>query len=63
MMTTHQVATSADYTAAAENATLSIAARCTQRHHQHIRPPQDSTYEGDHYFTLTLDSTNTLQPQ
>ena len=54
---THQVATSADYTAAAENASLSIAAGA-RTGTVSISTTQDSTYEGDHYFTLNLDSTS-----
>ena len=54
---THQVATSADYTAAAENATLSIA-QGQRTGTVSISTTQDSTYEGDHYFTLNLDSTS-----
>ena len=54
---THQVATSADYTAAAENATLSIAAGARSGTVS-ISTTQDSTYEDDHYFTLNLDSTS-----
>ena len=53
----HQVATSADYTAAAENAALSIAAGARSGTVS-ISTTQDTTYEGDHYFTLTLDSTS-----
>ena len=55
----HQVATSADYTAAAENAALSIAAG-SRTGTISIPTTQDTTYEGDHYFTLTLDSTDTF---
>ena len=54
---THQLATSADYTAAAENATLSIAAG-SRTGTVSIPTTEDTTYEGDHYFTLTLDSTS-----
>ena len=54
---THQVATSADYTAAAENAMLSIA-QGARTGTISIPTTQDTTYEGDHYFTLTLDSTS-----
>ena len=56
---THQVATSADYTAAAENASLSIA-QGQRTGTISIPTTQDSTYEGDHYFTLTLESTDTF---
>ncbi len=55
----HQVATSADYTAAAENATLTIA-QGQRSSTISIPTTQDTTYEGDHYFTLTLDSTDTF---
>ena len=51
----HQVATSADYTAA--NATLSIAAGARSGTVS-ISTTDDSTYEGDHYFTLTLANPN-----
>ena len=53
----HQVATSADYTEAAANAALSIA-QGQRSGTISISTTQDSTYEGDHYFTLTLDSTS-----
>ena len=54
---THQVAISADYTAAADNSTLSIA-QGQRSGTVSISTTQDSTYEGDHYFTLNLDSTS-----
>ena len=53
----HQVATSADYTPAAESAALSIAAG-SRSGTVSISTAQDTTYEGDHYFTLNLDSTS-----
>ena len=53
----HRVATSADYTAAAESAALSIAAG-SRSGTVSIPTAQDTTYEGDHYFTLNLDSTS-----
>ena len=56
---THQVATSADYTAAAANAKLTIA-QGQRSGTISISTTQDTTYEGDHYFTLTLDSTDTF---
>ncbi|MYI35120.1 MAG: hypothetical protein F4118_01645, partial [Acidimicrobiaceae bacterium] len=52
---TWQVATSADYTAAAANASLAIAAG-ERTGTVSIATTQDSSYEGDHYFTVTLDS-------
>ena len=55
----HQVATSADYTAAADNATITIA-QGQRSGTVSIPTTQDTTYEGDHYFTLTLDSTDTF---
>ena len=55
---THQVATSADdYTAAAANASITIAQGDSSGAIS-IATTDDDTYEGDHYFTLTLDSTN-----
>ena len=51
----YQVATSADYTAAAENASLSIAEGASTGTIS-IATTDDATYESDHYFTLTLDS-------
>ena len=51
----YQVATSADYTAAAENASLSIAEGASTGTIS-IATINDDTYESDHYFTLTLDS-------
>ena len=51
----YQVATSADYTAAAENASLSIAEGASTGTIS-IATTDDDTYESDHYFTLTLDS-------
>ena len=55
---THQVATSADdYTAAAANASITIA-QGESSGAISIATTDDDTYEGDHYFTLTLDSTN-----
>ncbi len=52
---TWQVATSADYTAAPENASLSIAEGASTGTIS-IATTDDDTYESDHYFTLTLDS-------
>ncbi len=52
---TYQVATSADYTAAPENASLSIAEGASTGTIS-IATADDDTYESDHYFTLTLDS-------
>ena len=55
---THQVATSADdYTAAAANASITIAQGDSSGAIS-IATTDDDTYEGDHYFTLTLDSTD-----
>ena len=54
---THQIATGADYTAATEGATLNIAANASSGTIR-IATTDDSTYEGDHYFTLTLTSTS-----
>ena len=55
---THQVATSADdYTAAAANASITIAQGDSSGAIS-IPTTDDDTYEGDHYFTLTLDSTD-----
>ena len=53
----YQVATSADYTAAAENASLSIAEGASTGTIS-IATTNDDTYESDHYFTLTLDNTS-----
>ena len=53
----YQVATSADYTAAAENASLSIAEGASTGTIS-IATINDDTYESDHYFTLTLDNTS-----
>ena len=53
----YQVATSADYTAAAENASLSIAEGASTGTIS-IATTDDATYESDHYFTLTLDNTS-----
>ena len=53
----HQVATSADYTAAPANSTLTIA-QGQRTGTVSIPTTQDTTYEGDHYFTLNLDSTS-----
>ena len=50
----YRVATGADYTAAAQNAMLSIA-QGARSGTVSISTTDDSTYEGDHYFTLTLD--------
>ena len=53
----YQIATSTDdYTAAAENATITIAQDQSSGIIS-IATTDDDTYEGDHYFTLTLDST------
>ena len=54
---THQIATGADYTAASEGATITIAANGRSGTIR-IATTDDSTYEGDHYFTLTLTSTS-----
>ncbi len=56
---TYQVATSADYTAASASASITIAANGRSGSIS-IPTTQDSTYEGDHYFTLTLESTDTF---
>ena len=56
---TYQVATSADYTAAADNASITIA-QGQRSGSISIPTTQDTTYEGDHYFTLTLDDTDTF---
>ena len=55
----YQVATSADYTAAAENATLTIDEGDSSGTIS-ISTTADTTYEGDHHFTLTLDATDTF---
>ncbi len=53
----YQIATGDDYTAAVQNAALTIAAGArTGTISIDTRP--DTTYEGDHHFTLTLDSTS-----
>ena len=54
---THQIATGADYTAASEDATITIAANGRSGTIR-IATTDDSSYEGDHYFTLTLTSTS-----
>ena len=57
---THQVATGADdYTAAAANASITITQGDSSGAIS-IATTDDDTYEGDHYFTLTLDSTDTF---
>ncbi|MCY3672340.1 MAG: hypothetical protein OXH14_14860 [Alphaproteobacteria bacterium] len=53
----YQVATSADYTAAANGATLTIPQGDSSGTIS-IATTQDATYEGDHHFTLTLTSTS-----
>ncbi|MCY3637470.1 MAG: hypothetical protein OXH23_17865, partial [bacterium] len=54
----YQVATSAaDYTAAADGAAVTIAQGASSGTIS-IATTQDDTYEGDHYFTLTLASTS-----
>ena len=53
----YQVATGDDYTAAAQNAAITIAAGAGTGTIS-IATRQDTTYEGDHHFTLTLDSTS-----
>ncbi|MYF67564.1 MAG: hypothetical protein F4182_08270, partial [Gammaproteobacteria bacterium] len=54
----YQIATSAaDYTAAADGATLTIAQGASSGTVS-IATTQDGTYEGDHHFTLTLTSTS-----
>ncbi|MYH33985.1 MAG: hypothetical protein F4133_09265, partial [Gammaproteobacteria bacterium] len=54
----YQVATSAaDYTAAAEGASITIAQGASTGEIR-IATTQDNTYEGDHHFTLTLASTS-----
>ena len=55
----YQVATSADYTAAAANATLTIDEGDSSGTIS-IATTADTTYEGDHHFTLTLDATDTF---
>ena len=52
----HQVATTADYTSASSE-TLTIA-QGQRSGTVSIATTDDQTYESDHYFTLTLDSTN-----
>ena len=53
----YQVATSADYVAAAKNASITIA-QGDRTGAISIDTTDDGTYEGDHHFTLTLDNTN-----
>ncbi len=55
----YQIATGTDYTAAAANASLQIAATRTSGTIR-INTAQDSSYEGDHHFTLNLDRTDTF---
>ena len=55
----YQVATSADYTAAAADATLTIDEGDSSGTIS-IATTADTTYEGDHHFTLTLDATDTF---
>ncbi|MYD03329.1 MAG: hypothetical protein F4X06_13555, partial [Gammaproteobacteria bacterium] len=50
---THQIADSADYTAAAEGAAITIPQGDSSGTIS-IATTQDATYEGDHHFTLTL---------
>ncbi len=57
---TYQVATStADYTAAAQNASITIAAGDTAGTIS-IATADDTTYESDHYFTLTLTGSSRM---
>ncbi|MYC58705.1 MAG: hypothetical protein F4X09_00710, partial [Gammaproteobacteria bacterium] len=53
----YQVADSADYTAAADGATVTISQGASSGTIS-IATTQDDTYEGDHHFTLTLGSTS-----
>ena len=56
---TYQVATSADYTAASASASITIAQGDSSGTIS-IATTDDTTYEGDHHFTLTLESTDTF---
>ncbi|MYG63366.1 MAG: hypothetical protein F4158_02090, partial [Synechococcus sp. SB0675_bin_7] len=53
----YQIADSADYTAAAEGTTLTIAQGDSSGEIR-IATTQDDTYEGDHHFRLTLTGTS-----
>ncbi len=52
----YQVATSADYTAAANDASMYDCGGSERCEAISVATTQDNTYEGDHYFTVTLSN-------